>query len=192
MIKIGHVIIKKTIDKLLSFLGIIFLSPILLCVAIVIYFSDGAPAIFKQLRIGKNGTPFLLYKFRTIKNNTDIYGESPTSKNDSNLIRWGYFLRSFSIDELPQLFNILKGDMSLVGPRPLFPSQVRRLNDYHKKRLEIEPGLTGLSQIYHRFDLLSESGLDLEVKYVREYNLLTDFLIILKTLKYVIYRKDIH
>ena len=92
---------------------------------IFVYFSDGRPIIFKQTRIGKNGRPFIFYKFRTLKRNSNPYADSPQSSNDHSLIKGGSVLRSYSLDELPQLLNILKGEMSLIGPRPLFESHIK-------------------------------------------------------------------
>ena len=118
--------LKRTFDILVSFLLIVLLSPVLIAIAIAIKLSDKGPAVFRQERAGKNGKPFTLYKFRTMKCNVDPFGQSPKSGDDPRLIKIGKFLRECSLDELPQLFNVLKGDMSIVGPRPLYISQIAK------------------------------------------------------------------
>ncbi|GAI73580.1 unnamed protein product, partial [marine sediment metagenome] len=115
---------------------------------------------------GKDGKPFVFYKFRTMKLDVDPFGASPKSDEDPRLTKVGMFLRQYSLDELPQLFNILKGDMSIVGPRPLYVSQMAEWNERQKKRLLVKPGLTGLAQVSGRGELTREEKLELDVKYV--------------------------
>jgi len=150
------------------------------------------PAIFKQERAGKNGKPFIFYKFRTMKMDADPFGASPKSGDDPRLTKIGRFLREYSLDELPQLFNVLKGDMSIVGPRPLYVCQMAEWNERQKKRLLVKPGITGLAQITGRGGLTREEKLELDVKYVESAGLLTDIKIIMLTLVQVFTRRNIY
>jgi len=179
---------KRILDILIALPAIIFFLPVLGIIAIVIKIGDKGPVIFKQERTGKDGRPFTFYKFRTMKINADPFWASPKSGDDPRLIKMGKFLREYSLDELPQLFNVLKGDMSIVGPRPLYVSQIAQFSDYHKKRLLVKPGLTGLSQIYGRSELTKGSNLDLEVEYVRKQSFWLDIKIIFLTV-WVVFRK---
>jgi lipopolysaccharide/colanic/teichoic acid biosynthesis glycosyltransferase len=145
-----------------------------------------------QERAGKNGMPFVFYKFRTMKTDVEPFGPSPKSGKDPRLTKVGKCLREYSLDELPQLFNILKGDMSIVGPRPLYISQILEWNERQKKRLLVKPGLTGLAQIGGRAELTREEKLEFDVKYVETTGLLTDIRIILATMVYVFKRKNIY
>ncbi|UCF00180.1 MAG: sugar transferase, partial [Planctomycetota bacterium] len=137
-------------------------------------------------------TPFVFYKFRTMKIDVDPFGPSPKSGDDPRLTKVGKFLREYSLDELPQLFNVLKGDMSIVGPRPLYASQAAEWNQRQKKRLLVKPGLTGLAQISGRGELTREEKLELDVKYVETATILTDIKIILTTVAQVFQRKSIY
>jgi lipopolysaccharide/colanic/teichoic acid biosynthesis glycosyltransferase len=183
---------KRIFDLFVSLVAIILLSPILLIIAAAIKLNDKGPAVFKQERAGKDGKPFIFYKFRTMKVNVDPYGQSPKSGDDPRLIKCGKFLREYSLDELPQLFNVLKGNMSFVGPRPLYVSQIRELSDQHKKRLQLKPGLTGMSQIYLRSDLISQESLDMEVEYVQKQNSWLDIKILFLTLAVVLGKKGVY
>ncbi len=127
-----------------------------------------------------------------MKVNVDPYGQSPKSGDDPRLFKCGKFLREYSLDELPQLFNVLKGNMSFVGPRPLYVSQIRELSDHHKKRLQLKPGLTGMSQIYLRSDLTSKESLDMEVEYVQKQNFWLDIKILFLTLAVVLGKKGVY
>jgi lipopolysaccharide/colanic/teichoic acid biosynthesis glycosyltransferase len=166
--------------------------PIYAVIAIVVKLSNPGPVIFKQERAGKEGKPFIFYKFRTMKLDVDPFGPSPKSGDDLRLTKIGKFLREYSLDELPQLFNVLKGDMSVVGPRPLYMSQVAEWNDHQKKRLLVKPGLTGLAQVSGRGELTSEEKLELDVKYVERAGLWLDFKIVLSTIAMVFRRKGIY
>lgn len=135
---------KRFFDIALSLPVVIILLPVFAIVIITIKLTSKGPAIFKQQRAGKNGKPFLFYKLRTMKVDVDPFGPSPKSCADPRLTKVGKFLREYSLDELPQLFNVLKGDMSIVGPRPLYVSQMSEWNERQKKRLLVKPGLTGL------------------------------------------------
>jgi undecaprenyl phosphate N,N'-diacetylbacillosamine 1-phosphate transferase len=184
--------IKLILDVCISLLAIMLLLPVFAVIFIAIRVSSKGPAIFKQERAGKDGMPFTFYKFRTMRLDVDPFGASPKSGDDPRLTRIGKFLREYSLDELPQLFNVLKGNMSIVGPRPLYVSQMAEWNERQKKRLLVKPGLTGLAQISGRGGLTREEKLELDVKYVETANLWVDLKIILKTIAQVFRRKSIY
>ena len=175
-----------------SLLAILVLLPAFAIIIIAIKLGSKGPAVFRQIRAGKNGKPFTFYKFRTMKMDIDPFGASPKSDKDPRLTRAGVFLREYSLDELPQLFNVLKGDMSLVGPRPLYIQQIAEWNDRQKKRLLAKPGLTGLAQISGRGELTREEKLELDVEYVQKASLLLDFKTIFLTLWQVLTSKSIY
>jgi len=180
------------LDICISLVTVAFLLPVFVVISIAIRLISKGPAIFKQERAGKNGRLFIFYKFRTMKFGVDPFGQSPKSGDDPRLIRIGKFLREYSLDELPQLFNVIKGDMSIVGPRPLYISQISELSDYHKKRLMVKPGLTGLSQIYGRSELTEKTNLDLEVEYMEKQSFWLDVKIIFLTLGIVFGKKGVY
>ncbi len=183
---------KRVFDIGTSLLAIAVLSPVFAVIIAAIKLSGRGPAIFRQERAGKNDKPFIFYKFRTMKTDVDPFGSSPKTGDDPRLTRVGKFLREYSLDELPQLFNILKGDMSIIGPRPLYVSQVAEWDERQKKRLLVKPGLTGLAQISGRGQLTREEKLELDVKYVETAGFLTDIKIILATIAQVFRRKNIY
>jgi len=172
---------KRTLDILTAGLSLVILSPLLATIAAAIRLGSRGPAIFRQQRAGKDGRPFTLYKFRTMRLDADPFGPSPKSGEDPRLTRLGRFLREHSLDELPQLINVVRGDMSLVGPRPLYVSQVPEWNERQRKRLQVKPGLTGLAQISGRGDLTREEKLELDVRYVERASLSLDVRILLAT-----------
>ncbi len=183
---------KRLSDLIISILAISLLFPLFLVIVLAVRLSGKGPAVFRQQRAGKNGKPFIFYKFRTMKNDADPFGASPKSGDDPRLTKIGKLLREYSLDELPQLFNILKGDMSIVGPRPLYISQMAEWDQRQKKRLLVKPGLTGLAQISGRGGLTREEKLELDVKYVETAGLCTDVKIILATIAQVFVRKNIY
>jgi lipopolysaccharide/colanic/teichoic acid biosynthesis glycosyltransferase len=183
---------KRLFDIILSLPVIVILLPVFVITVIAIRVSGKGPAMFKQERAGKNGRPFVFYKFRTMKLDVDPFGASPKSSEDPRLTRIGKLLREYSLDELPQLFNVLKGDMSIAGPRPLYVSQMSEWNERQKKRLLVKPGLTGLAQISGRGGLTREQKLELDVKYVETAGFLADTKIILTTVAQVFGRKNIY
>ncbi len=185
-------ICKRGLDIFIALAAMVILSPVLVAIGITIRLSSKGPAIFKQQRAGKNGRPFVFYKFRTMKLDVDPFGPSPKSGADRRLTKVGKFLRESSLDELPQLFNILKGDMSIVGPRPLYLSQIPEWNERQKKRLLVKPGLTGSAQIQGRGEITREEKLELDVKYVENAGLLTDIRIMLATIVQVFRRKSVY
>jgi len=183
---------KRFFDIVLTLPVLIILLPAFAVISIAIKLSSKGPAIFRQERAGKNGKPFIFYKFRTMRVDVEPFGSSPKTSDDPRLTRVGKLLREYSLDELPQLFNILKGDMSFIGPRPLYVSQMAEWDERQKKRLLVKPGLTGLAQISGRGQLTREEKLELDVKYVETAGFLTDIKIILATIAQVFGRKNIY
>ncbi len=183
---------KRIVDIVISLPVLITLLPVFAVIIVAIKVGSRGPAIFKQERAGKNGKPFIFYKFRTMKTDVDPFGSSPKTGDDPRLTRVGKFLREYSLDELPQLFNILKGDMSIIGPRPLYVSQMAEWDERQKKRLLVKPGLTGLAQISGRGELTREEKLELDVKYVETTGFWLDLKIILATIAQVFGRKNIY
>ncbi|MGG4287967.1 sugar transferase [Priestia megaterium] len=182
--------LKRLLDIILSLIAIICLSLVLLTVAFLVRVKLGSPVLFKQKRPGMNEKIFLMYKFRTM---TDARGENgELLPDDVRLTKFGKFLRSTSLDELPELFNILKGDMSLVGPRPLLVQYLPLYNEYQKRRHEVRPGLSGLAQVNGRNAIGWEEKFNLDVKYVENVNFLLDIKIIFLTIKKVFVREGIN
>jgi lipopolysaccharide/colanic/teichoic acid biosynthesis glycosyltransferase len=185
-------IAKRLFDLFISLAAVVIFSPVFCIIALVIKLSDKGPVIFKHERTGLGAQPFTFYKFRTMKVNVDPYDRSPGSGEDPRLIEGGKILREYSLDELPQLFNVVKGDMSIVGPRPLYMSQIHDFSDHHKKRFLVKPGITGFSQIYLRSELTSKQSLDLEVEYVEKQNFRLDMKIIFQTIGAVLSKKGVY
>ena len=185
-------ICKRGLDIFIALAAMVILSPVLVAIGITIRLSSKGPAVFKQQRAGKNGRPFVFYKFRTMTLDVDPFGPSPKSGQDRRLTKVGKFLRECSLDELPQLFNVLKGDMSIVGPRPLYLSQIPEWSERQKKRLLVKPGLTGLAQIQGRAEITREEKLEFDIKYVENAGLLTDIRIMLATITHVFRRKSVY
>ena len=166
------------------FATILFLPLILILttiIAIIVRISSGKDVVFAQERAGKNKQPFIMYKFRTMHLKVDPFGPSPKDGKDDRLTTIGKLLRVTSLDELPQFLNVLKGDMSLVGPRPLYLSQADEWNAHQRQRLNVKPGLTGLAQISGRGSLTIEDKLNLDVIYTEKITFLGDLRIILGT-----------
>lgn len=184
--------VKRIFDILISLPVIIILSPLFIILIFLIKFSSRGSAIFKQERAGKDGRPFTFYKFRTMKMEVDPFGPSPKSGQDPRLTNIGIFLRKYSLDELPQLFNVIKGEMSLVGPRPLYVAQIPEWNNEQKKRLLAKPGLTGLAQVMGRGELTIEQKLNYDVEYVQKASFLLDLKIIFLTIWQVLTGKSIY
>ncbi len=185
-------VLKRIFDILLSFPALVILSPVFVVIALAVKLAGKGAAVFTQERAGRYGKPFTFYKFRTMRIDADPFGPSPKSGTDPRLTKIGKFLREYSLDELPQLFNVLKGDMSIVGPRPLYVSQMAEWNERQKKRLLVKPGLTGLAQISGRGELRREEKLELDVEYVEKTNLWLDIKIILATMGRLFTRKGIY
>ncbi len=182
--------IKRLMDIILSFLAIIFLSPVLLIIAILVKIKLGSPIIFKQNRPGLNEKIFTLYKFRTMTDERDEKGQ--LLPDHVRLTRFGKFLRSTSLDELPELFNILKGNMSIIGPRPLLIEYLPLYNEHQKRRHKVRPGLSGLAQVNGRNAISWEEKFNLDVEYVDNVSFIVDFKIIFLTVKKVLVREGIN
>lgn len=181
--------LKRPIDFLVAIISIIVLSPVILIVSIIVRVKLGSPVIFKQERPGLNENIFTLYKFRTMTDKCDKHGKLLPDK--IRLTATGEFLRSTSLDELPELWNILKGDMSFVGPRPLLVQYLPLYNEYQKRRHEVRPGLSGLAQISGRNTLKWEDKFDLDVEYSGNITFWGDLKIIYLTLLKVYQREGI-
>ena len=182
-------IIKRLIDILCSLFGLILLSPILIIVSILVYFKLGSPIFFIQKRIGKDNKEFKMIKFRSMKNAKNEFGED--LPDEERLTSFGKKLRSLSIDELPELLNVLKGDMSLVGTRPLLVEYLKLYSDEQIRRHEMRPGITGLAQVNGRNAISWSERFKLDVTYVDTYSLLLDIKILFMTVYKVIKRDGI-
>ncbi|USL33093.1 sugar transferase [Bacillus sp. PK9-021] len=184
---------KRFLDIVLSLIGLIVLLPVFILVAICIKLEDkNGPVFFSQTRVGKNQSEFTMYKFRSMVSNAEdllenLLEQNETTgamfkmKNDPRVTKIGSFIRKTSIDELPQLINVLKGEMSLVGPRPPLKREVEVYTPYQKQRLLIQPGCTGLWQVSGRSNIGFEDMVELDLKYIIERNIFKDILIIIKT-----------
>lgn len=177
-------------DVLLSLTALILLSPVFLIVCLLVRRFLGSPIFFKQERVGLNEKVFVIYKFRTMTNERNASGE--LIPDQLRLTKFGRWLRSTSLDELPELFNILKGDMSVVGPRPLLVRYLPLYNERQKRRHEVRPGLTGLAQINGRNTIGWDERLELDVRYVDGISFVNDFKIILRTFVKVFTREGIN
>ena len=195
--------IKRLIDIICSFVGILVLSPLFIIIAIIIKFTSKGPVFFSQKRVGRNGKEFDMYKFRSMVVNAEELKEKLAAQNemsgpmfkmkdDPRVTKVGKFIRKTSIDELPQLWNILKGDMSLVGPRPSLPKEVAQFEDWMYKRLEVKPGLTCYWQVSGRNNIDFEDWMKLDIRYVEEKNLWIDIKLIFKTVGVLFGDKNAH
>ena len=181
--------VKRFFDIFSSLLAIILLSPILLITAVTVRIKLGSPVLFKQERPGKDEKIFVLKKFRTMTDERDENGE--LLPDEERLTKFGRFLRSTSIDELPELFNILKGDMSVIGPRPLLVRYLPRYNEYQHRRHEVRPGLSGWAQVNGRNTVSWEEKFRMDVEYVDNYSLLFDIKILFLTIVNVLKHEGI-
>lgn len=181
--------LKRAMDFALSFFALVFLSPIILAVAILVRIKLGSPVIFKQERPGKDGKIFTMYKFRSMTNETDENGK--LLPDDVRLTKFGKFLRSTSLDELPELWNILKGDMSIIGPRPLAVQYLPYYTEEENRRHDVRPGLSGLAQVNGRNAISWEEKFKYDIQYVNSITFLGDVSIIIKTVKTAIKRESI-
>lgn len=188
--KNSSIFIKSVLDKVVAAIALIALSPLLLGVAIAIYFRMGSPVIFTQSRPGKNSHIFNFYKFRTMTDKRDGIGN--LLPDEKRLTPLGEFLRKTSLDELPQLWNVLKDDMSFVGPRPLLVTYLNRYTPEQARRHEVKPGITGLTQINGRNSLGWEKKFQLDVWYVDNWSLWLDFKIIFLTFFKVLKQEGIN
>jgi len=169
--------IKRIIDIVISFIALIILSPIYLVISILIKIIDKGQIFYKQDRTGKEGNVFKIYKFRTMKN--------------GKVTKLGKFLRMTSLDEIPQFYNVLKGDMSIVGPRPWIPDYYENFNENQKKRTVVKPGLVGLAQVNGRRKINVFDKINYDIKYVKKVSLWLDLKIIIKSLKIIVTKQNI-
>lgn len=172
---------KRLFDIIICSILLPFLLPLMAVAALAVIVDSGLPAMFLQERVGKNGGLFRIYKFRTMIPDAERKGPLLAEKGDPRVTRVGRFLRRWSLDELPQLFNVLKGDMSLVGPRPELPQLVAAYTPWQRQVLNVMPGITGFSQVHGRDDLSMETKLRLDAYYVRNRCLKMDLWIIWRT-----------
>lgn len=181
--------IKRLLDMILSLTALIVLSPVLLITGMLVRMKLGSPVLFRQERPGKNEKIFKMYKFRTMTDKRDAKGQ--LLPDAERLTSFGKKLRSTSLDELPELINIFKGDMSIVGPRPLLVEYLPRYNEEQKHRHDVRPGLTGLAQVNGRNAISWEEKFAYDVEYVKNVRFLTDVRIVLKTIGNVLKRSGI-
>ena len=183
---------KRVFDFIVSLFALIILSPLFLAVSVLILAWDGAPVLFRQERVGKGGKLFTVYKFRTMRNGIGDVATADLDDADSKITRTGRFLRSTSIDELPQLFNILNGTMSLVGPRPLIPAE-KEIHELREKYgvYSVTPGMTGWAQVNGRDNITNEKKALLDKEYVDKQSFKFDLKILFMTVVKVLKRADI-
>jgi len=181
---------KRILDITCSLTGLIILSPLFLIVSVLIYKKLGSPIFFTQERVGKDGKIFKMIKFRTMLNSTNKFGE--LLDDEERLTPFGKKLRSTSIDELPELINVLKGDMSLVGPRPLLVEYIPLYSKHQFRRHEVKPGITGWAQVNGRNSIDWETKFNLDVEYVDKFNLIFDIKIFFLTILKVLQRDGIN
>ena len=190
--------VKRGFDILASGVALVLLSPLFGVLTVKIKKEDGGPAFYSQTRIGKNGKPFKMWKFRSMIVNADkmveqleeqneIDGAMFKIKDDPRVTKIGHVIRKYSLDELPQLWNVLKGDMSLVGPRPPLPSEVEEYTDYDKQRLLVMPGCTGLWQVTKRNEADFDEMVWLDIVYINHSGILEDLKLIIKTVLVMIH-----
>lgn len=189
----SYLIFKRMVDIFGSIVGLLISLSGILIIVVLIKFEDGGPIIFKQTRIGKNGKKFFIYKFRSMRvdaeeikakllSKNEISGAMFKMKDDPRVTKIGKFIRKTSLDEIPQFINVLKGDMSLVGPRPPLAEEVEVYTDYELQRLLVTPGLSGLWQVSGRSNVSFMEMVSLDLKYIQTRTILLDFFIIFKTI----------
>lgn len=189
-------VFKRLIDFCISFIGFPIFVLLFLLLAPLIYLGDKGTVLYKSARLGKQGKTFTMYKFRTMKMNApdlrDVDGSTYNSESDHRVTKIGKILRKLSIDEIPQIINVLKGDMSLIGPRPDLPEAISLYNDYQKEKLNVRPGITGYNQAYFRNSLYFIEKMNNDVFYVKNLSFIFDVKILFKSIHTVIFRKNIY
>lgn len=196
----GYLFSKRLIDIVGSLFGLLICLPVIAILSIIIKLEDGGPIIFKQIRVGKDGEEFYIYKFRSMRPNAEILkaelmeqneveGAMFKIKDDPRVTKVGSFIRKTSLDEIPQFYNVLIGDMSLVGPRPPLVSEVAMYSNYDMQRLLVIPGLTGLWQISGRSNLSFSDMVNLDLFYIANRSTILDFKIMFKTIRNMIFVK---
>ncbi len=196
MITLQQRIFKRLMDVFISLIILVLSLPFFFIIYVLILINSHGPAIFRQQRLGKNGKPFKIFKFRT------MYSGSPDLRNpdgstynapdDPRLTKLGRHLRKWSLDELPEFLNVLKGEMALVGPRPDQLDQINYYEIEEKERLSVKPGITGWAQIHGRNIIPWSNRKQLDLEYIKNYSLMLDVIILIKTIFYVFKRKDIY
>lgn len=181
---------KRLMDFMIALIGLIILFPFMLLITILVKWKLGSPILFKQQRPGLNGTPFFLYKFRSMSNEKDSTGS--LLPDHIRLTPFGSFLRQYSLDELPQLINVIKGDLSLVGPRPLLMEYLPLYSEEQASRHLVRPGITGWAQVNGRNSITWEEKFELDVWYVKHHSLFLDIKILLLTIIRVLRSDDVH
>lgn len=181
-----YIIIKRILDVFLALILLVILLPIFIILSITIKIDSPGPVLYRQERTGLYGKDFTLLKFRSMASDNDVYD----FETGDRITKVGNFIRKTSLDELPQLINIIKGDMSFIGPRPWLPILNEYYTDYQKKRFLVRPGITGLAQVNGRKDLNIIDRIELDIKYVNNLSLLTDIKIILKTIAVIFNSSD--
>ncbi len=191
-----ELVVKRLLDLVLGAVAFVILSPVMLAAGVAIRWRDGSPVLFRQTRIGRHGRSFTIYKFRTMvpgaeERHTEVAeangnGNAFRLRRDPRVTDLGWFLRRTSIDELPQLLNVLRGDMSLVGPRPALPREVKGYDLWHRRRLSMRPGMTGLWQVQARLEHPFDEVAELDLKYIDQWSLWSDLRILLRTIPAVL------
>jgi len=183
-VSLGYLIVKRVLDLILGVVGLVLLGPVLVLIGLVVRLDSRGPSVFRQERIGRGGRPFMVYKFRTMTVDSPTFGPKPESFDDDRVTRVGQILRRMSLDELPQLLNVLAGEMSLVGPRPEQPFLVAEYPDWKRERLTVLPGMTGWWQVNGRKQPMHDH-VEEDLYYVRNRSLWLDVRILLMTFRSV-------
>jgi lipopolysaccharide/colanic/teichoic acid biosynthesis glycosyltransferase len=183
-------IVKRIFDFTVSLIAVVFLSPLFALIAVVVAIGLGRPILFRQERAGKNGVPFVMYKFRTMTDERNSSGQ--LLSDEFRLTRLGVLLRKSSLDEIPEFINILMGRMSIVGPRPLPVRYVTRYSERQRRRMLVRPGLTGLAQVNGRNNLSWDEKFELDCQYVDDLSFQLDLKVIIKTVKQVLIPQNIN
>lgn len=173
---------KRIFDIVIGSLVMLVLSPLIMLIAVAIRMETPGRVVFRQRRAGWRGKPFVMLKFRTMRTDVDPYDSSPHSADDPRLTKVGRWIREKSLDEIPQLWNVIAGQMSLVGPRPLYERQAALWDERQRRRVDVKPGITGYAQVYGRADLTHEEKIELDLEYVKKHGFALDLELILKTL----------
>lgn len=184
-------LVKRLCDMTVAAVGLVLLAPLMAVIALLIKCESRGPALFCQVRVGLGGRPFTMYKFRTMVPGAEQGGLTVLS-GDPRVTRLGHWLRSFSLDELPQLANVLQGEMSLVGPRPLLPKQIEKFTPFERTRLAVLPGMTNLPALKGRNSLSWDERMRWEIYYVEHWSLWLDLHILIRTLWIVPLRKGVY
>ncbi len=190
--RLAAIRIKYALDRVVALVLLIVGSPLLALIAIAVKLEDGGPIFFRQERLGINGSRFLIWKFRSMVPGADgLLDRQGSARSIHRITRVGRILRRLSLDELPQLIDILRGEMSFVGPRPTLPDHWERYTEEQKGRTAMRPGITGLSQVNGRNTLSWSKRIEGDLRYVREYSLRLDFFILLRTVRVVLFQEGI-